>query len=326
MINGFDNSLAFLWFFILPILFYFKNKRRTIKLYLNSILYKQNDKNKIKDHLSKFPTYFLLFSFICLVLALSRPYKLKNNTQKAIDIAIVFDVSASMSMIIDFKPNRLEAAKNILSQFVNKIDEARYSLIIFGSNAYTLIPFTFDKKNIINNIQKISSYNLDEEFYMATAIGDALMKGILQFKNSTTKSKVIILVTDGDNNSGMYEPILASDIAKKYGIIIYTIGIGKKGIVEIKDDATNDIIFGYSNINEDILRKISENTKGAYFNAENEEEFSNTLNKIYNLEKSQIRIYDYNAKIYLSDYFIVISFIFFSLYLILRNTIYIKIP
>lgn len=228
-------------------------------------------------------------AFTLIVLGLARP-QLKNTTvernAEGIDIVLALDISTSMKAE-DLKPNRFEAARNVAIDFIDKRISDRIGLVVFARKSFTVVPPTLDYrllKQLLNDVQM----GIVED---GTAIGMGLATAVNRLKESEAQSKVIILLTDGQNNSGEIDPVTAADLAVTYGIKIYTIGAGTRGTAPYP---VQDPIFGkrYQNvkvdIDEEMLTQIATMSEGAYFRATNTERLGEIYNQIDQLEKTEI--------------------------------------
>ncbi|WP_300343156.1 VWA domain-containing protein [Fusobacterium sp.] len=270
---------------LIPILiFLFFRKRQVKGIAVPGIKPLKSFRLKSKKYL--IGKFLILSSLILMCIALARPQLLSENRivkKDGIDIVIALDLSQSM-LQNDFKPNRLEKAKKLLVDFINKRENDRISLVIFGGDAYTKVPLTFDHSIVNDTVSKITVDDITSN--NRTAIGMGLGVALNRLKSSDSKSKVVILMTDGENNSGEMSPIGASKIAKELGIKVYTIGIGAKEI-RVR------VPFGYTTVqnrelDENLLKTIADNTDGKYFRASNESEFQNIFDEIDKLEKTKI--------------------------------------
>lgn len=233
----------------------------------------------------------LALSFI--IIALARP----RNTQKSsytdntsgIDIVIATDVSGSM-LATDFKPNRLEAIKEVAHTFIQKRTNDRIGLVVYAGESYTRTPVTSDKAMLLNSLKEVQ-YN-GMVLQDGTAIGIGLATAINRLKDSKTKSKIIILLTDGVNNVGSLDPISAAEIAKSYGIKVYTVGVGTNGMANfpVAKDANGNIIFQPQKveIDEKLMQEIAATTNGKYFRATDNKKLEAIYDEIDRLEKSKI--------------------------------------
>ena len=267
-----------------------------------------------------------IFSLIFIIIALARPQtidvstKVKNN--QGIDIVMAIDVSASM-LAKDLKPNRLEALKNVASNFILDRTNDRIGLVEYAGESYTKTPITSDKNIIIKSLKEINYNTIIEG---GTAIGMGLATSVNRIKDSKAKSKVIILLTDGVNNSGFIDPNTAAELAIEYGIKIYTIGIGTNGMALSPVGVDNNGKFSYAKIqveiDEDLLIEIAQITGGKYFRATNNKKLQEIYSEINKLEKSdieEIKYYDHEEKYRL---YILLAIIFLTIELILKYTLF----
>lgn len=266
----------------------------------------------------------ILISLILMCVALARPQLVSENKiikKDGIDIVVALDLSKSM-LNTDFSPNRLEKAKELLESFVDKRVNDRISLVVFGGDAYTKVPLTFDHNVIKDVTSKLTVDDITSN--NRTAIGMGLGISLNRLKDSEAKSKVIILMTDGENNSGEMSPTAASDIAKELGIKIYTIGIGAKEL-EVR------LPFGRTTIkntelDENLLKTIAAKTGGEYFRASNEKEFQDIFNKIDKLEKTELDGRTYYEKEELYQNILKLSLLFLLIGTFFEYKKYIRIP
>jgi Ca-activated chloride channel family protein len=247
----------------------------------------------IREKLRHIPFAIRLIAIGLLIVALARPQSFssgENVTTEGIDIAMVLDISGSM-LAEDLKPNRLEAAKNVIDDFIKGRTSDRIGLVVFSRDAFTQCPLTIDYSVLRNLLFQIHSGMIED----GTAIGNAIANGINRLKDSDAKSKIIILVTDGVNNSGEVDPISAAEMAKTFGIRVYTIGVGTRG--EAPYPVQTPFGTRYQmvpvEIDEAVLQKISDITDGQYFRATNNSALREIYNKIDKLEKTKIEITSY---------------------------------
>ena len=245
----------------------------------------------LKTSLLKFLKFFKIIGFSLLLVALARPQiSLKNETVKAkgIDIMIALDVSGSM-LSKDFDPNRLAFSKLVAADFINKRKYDRIGLVIFSGEAFTQCPLTIDHK-VLAEFLEIARPGLLED---GTAIGMGLATAVNRIKTSSAKSKIIILMTDGVNNTGYIKPQAAAQLAKSLGIKVYTIGIGSRGEA-LTPVRTPDgrIVYGISKVelDEPLMESIARETGAKYFRATNERELSNIYEDIDRMEQTVIDV------------------------------------
>jgi len=231
-----------------------------------------------------------------LIIVLARPQKTdkyQNVTTEGIDIILTLDISGSM-LARDFKPDRLEASKNVATEFISGRPYDRLGLVVFSGESFTQCPLTTDHAVLINLMREIQSGMIED----GTAIGNGLATAVNRIKDSEAKSKVIILLTDGVNNRGEIAPATAADIAKTYGIRVYTIGVGTQGMAPYPLQTPYGV--QYQNmpveIDEAILREISSKTGGKYFRATDNDKLVQVYAEIDKLEKSKIDVRQFTRK------------------------------
>jgi Ca-activated chloride channel family protein len=273
-----------------------------------------------------FLAVFRLLALTALIVAMARPRTVdvsnKTKTTKGIDIVMAIDVSGSM-LAKDLKPNRMEALKKVASSFVDERPNDRIGLVVYASEAYTKTPVTSDKAIIQ---QAIESIKYDTVLQDGTGIGMGLATAVNRLKDSKAKSKVIILLTDGVNNAGFIEPETASDIAKQYGIKVYTVGIGTNGMAEFPYAIAPNGQFLFRmmqvEIDEQLMKNIARKTDGKYFRATSNnklEEIYAAINKLETTEIEELKFYDYDEKyrpfVWLAGFLLLLE-------IGLRNTVY----
>ncbi|GEP49936.1 BatA protein [Flavobacterium noncentrifugens] len=244
-----------------------------------------------------------LLALSALIVAMARPRTVdvssKSKTTRGIDIVMAVDVSGSM-LAKDLKPNRMEALKSVASEFVKERPNDRIGLVVYAAEAYTKSPVTSDKAVVLDAIRSIKYDNVLQD---GTGIGMGLTTAVNRLKDSQAKSKVIILLTDGVNNAGFIEPETASDIARQYGIKVYTIGIGTNGMAEFPYAIAPNGQFLFRmmqvEIDQNLMKSIAQKTGGKYFRATSNSRLSEIYNSINKLETTEIeeqKFYDYDEK------------------------------
>jgi Ca-activated chloride channel family protein len=285
--------LLMLWFFLI-------RKRDSADLSIPSTtgFQKGNFWSKTKPVL-----YVLrLLALALLIVALARPRNVevskRTKTTRGIDIVMAIDVSASM-LAKDLKPNRLEALKDVATKFVQKRPNDRIGIVVYAGESFTQTPITSDKTIVQNTIRKIQWGQIED----GTAIGMGLGSAVNRLKDSKAKSKVIILLTDGVNNTGFVDPKTATELAKQIGIKVYTIGLGTNGtaMFPVAKDLNGKLIFRNApvEIDEDLLRYIASETEGQYFRATGNKKLESIYNQIDKLEKTEIeelKYYNYQER------------------------------
>lgn len=299
-----DISFAYSWVLYLLVLmpaliyWYWKNKDRVSpNLTYSSLKMFGSVPKSIKERLIHFPPVLRIIAIALLIVAFARPQSFssgENIYTEGIDIAMVLDISGSM-LAEDFKPNRLEAAKNVINDFIKRRTTDKIGLVIFSGESFTQCPLTIDYSVLRNLLSQIHSGMIDD----GTAIGNAIANGVNRLKDSQAKSKVMILLTDGVNNAGEIDPITSAQIAQKFGIRIYTVGIGTIGEAPYPFDTP----FGKRyqmvpvEIDENLLKQISNITGGKYYRATNNKKLAEIYNEIDKLEKTRVEVTSYrNAK------------------------------
>jgi Ca-activated chloride channel homolog len=282
-----------------------------------------------KDTIPTFRHYLrhILFAFrvvgvTLLIIVLARPQatnKFQNVSTEGIDIVLTIDISGSM-LARDFKPDRLEASKNVATEFISGRPYDRMGLVVFSGESFTQCPLTTDHAVLVNLLREIQSGMIED----GTAIGMGLATAVNRIKDSQAKSKVIILLTDGVNNRGEIAPATAAGIAKTYGVRVYTIGVGTQGMAPYPVNTPFGIQYQDMpvEIDEAILKEISETTGGKYFRATDNDKLQQVYKEIDKLEKSKIDVRQFSRKE--EKYFLpaLIAFCLLALEILVRNTIF----
>lgn len=285
------------WFFLLlliPLWWYwhlnFSKKRETQFKFSGQI--ENLTELSWKLFLIKSRPFLRTLALIFLIIAMSRPQwalQEENINADGIDIIMAMDLSSSM-LAQDFTPDRLEVSKKVASDFVNKRKFDRLGLVVFAGEAFTMCPLTTDHNVVKGFLSQLNAGQLKD----GTAIGMGLATAVNRLKESESKSKVVILLTDGVNNEGYIKPLTAAEIAREFGIKVYTIGVGSTGDALSPISRTNDgrYIFGLARveIDEELLQEISNMTGGTYYRATNEEVLQQVYAEIDQLEKTKIEI------------------------------------
>lgn len=268
-----------------------------------------------------------LLGIALLIVAMARPQSSnvsENINSEGIDIVLCLDVSGSM-LAEDFHPNRIEAAKKVAIDFVNGRPSDRIGLVIFAGESFTQCPITTDHDVLDNQISKVSSGMLED----GTAIGMGLATSVDRLRDSKAKSKVIILLTDGVNNTGLIDPITALEITKLYKIRVYTIGVGTQGMapypmplpgggVQMQEQKVQ--------IDEPLLKRIASETGGQYFRATDNKSLTNIYSQIDKMEKTKVEITSFKRYAELFFPFAIAAFILLFLEIILNYTIFRSLP
>jgi Ca-activated chloride channel family protein len=317
----------FLWMLcLLPVIafwFYYTRKKNSASLKISGT--KGFGKPSLLSKLKPLLNVLRLLAIASLIIALARPRSVevskKSKTTRGIDIVMAMDVSASM-LAKDLKPNRLEALKVVASRFVNQRPNDRIGIVVYAGESYTKTPITSDKRIVLNTIREITWGALED----GTAIGMGLGSAVNRLKNSQAKSKVIILLTDGVNNSGFVDPRTAAELAKELGIKVYTIGIGTNGtaLFPVAKDPAGNLVFRNVpvEIDEALLKYISAQTEGKYFRATDNETLGKIYDEINKLETTKVeelKYYNFDEKF--RPFVLFAGFLVF-LEMLLRYTVY----
>lgn len=247
-------------------------------------------KKSFKVYMRHFPFVLRCIAIASLIVVLARPQAVNSweeSETQGIDMVMALDVSGSM-LAQDLQPNRLEAAKKVASEFVTDRQNDKIGLVIFAGESFTQCPLTSDHKVLLNLLQEVKFGMIDD----GTAIGLGLANSVNRLKDSESKSKVVILLTDGTNNRGQIAPLTAADLARSYGIRVYTVGVGTKGMAPtpVQTPFGTQIQNMQVDIDEKTLTEIASLTGGKYFRAEDTEGLRNIYHEIDEMEKYLISV------------------------------------
>jgi len=328
----FANPSLLSLFVLIPILifWYFRwNKKRFGTLrYSNLGVVKSVEKFSRKKKYRHLPFILRLLAISLLILCFARPQSSHTEEEvitEGVDIVLALDISSSM-LAEDFKPNnRLEAAKLVAKDFIKGRKNDRIGMVVFAAKSFTQCPLTLDYGILLNFIDEVESGMIED----GTAIGMAIANAANRLRDSKAKSKIVILLTDGQNNKGQLDPITAAKVAQAFDIRIYTVGVGKRGTALYPVD---DPIFGKRyvqmpvQIDEKTLKEIAKITKGSYYRATDKESLDKIFQEIDQLEKTKIEIKQFaRFKELFSTYlFMALGLIFAEV--VLTNTKFRKIP
>lgn len=272
------------------------------------------------------PFILRLFTLMFLIIALARP-QVKNEEQEVegagVDIILCIDVSGSMTAQ-DFTPNRMEAAKKVAANFIDSRLTDRIGIVIFSGESFTQCPLTTDKPVLKSAIENIRNGLLED----GTSIGDGLATSVDRLRSSKSKSKVVILLTDGENNGGLIGPANAKEIAKAFAVRVYTIGVGTDGYAPFPVRTPMGVVIQQQKvtIDEKLLTEIARETGGKYFRAKDNAGLENIYKEIDGLEKYKVEITTLTR--YTEKYFpfVMIALGLLLLEVILRFTVFKKFP
>jgi Ca-activated chloride channel family protein len=287
----------FLWLLLIVpamiVYYFFYIRRKSSQVRFSSTAALKGISPTLKQRLHMLPFILKLLAFILAVIAIARPQSTssgQNVTTEGIDIIMAIDVSSSM-LAEDLKPNRIEAAKKVAESFIDSRPNDRVGIVIFGGESFTQCPLTTDHGVLKNLLGGIESGLLAD----GTAIGEGLATAVNRIRKSTAKSKVIILLTDGVNNVGAIAPETAGEIAKTFGIRVYTIGVGTRGLAPYPFKTPFGIQYQNTEvqIDEEVLQKIASETDGKYFRATNTPKLKEIYDSIDKLEKTKIDVTEF---------------------------------
>lgn len=319
----------FFWLFLLlplPILWKFwntQNKRNTLKV---SSLEGVKNINTLLTQINPLLFGVRILALAALILALARPQTVETSSSakknRGIDIVMAIDVSASM-LAKDLKPNRIEALKKVATSFVSERVNDRIGIVVYAAESYTRTPITSDKNIVQDAIRSIRYNNVLQD---GTGIGMGLATSINRLKESKAKSRIIILLTDGVNNSGFLEPDAAAELAKEYGIKVYTIGIGTNGYADFPYaiDQQGNFLFKTMpvEIDEQLMKSIAKTTSGKYFRATDNKKLKEIYDEINQLETTEIKEKKYFR--YHEKYrpFVLLAGLLFLIEILLKYTLF----
>lgn len=290
---------AYLWFLLvlIPVIgwYWYNAKKKYASLGISSALPFIKANRSYKEYALHALFAFRVLAIAALIVIMARPQvrdKWSKTNTEGTDIVLAIDLSTSM-LARDFTPNRFEAAKKVAANFVSGRESDNMGLVIFAGESFTALPMTTDRSLMANYINDLSIGMLED----GTAIGDGLATSINRIKDGKAKSKSIILLTDGSNNTGNVAPVTASEIAKKYDIKVYTIGVGKQGNAPYPvQDVAGRISYSMLpvTIDEPTLKSIAETTGGKYFRATDGNVLADIFKEIDQLEKSRIDVQNFS--------------------------------
>ncbi|TNF43252.1 MAG: VWA domain-containing protein [Bacteroidetes bacterium] len=304
----------------------FRQKRNTASIQVSSTAPVFKAPKTFRHYLRHLVFVCQMIALAFFVVVLARPQSSsswENVTTEGIDIIIALDISSSM-LARDFTPDRLEAAKNVAMEFISGREYDRMGLVVFAGEAFTQCPLTTDRAVLLNLFKDIKSGLIED----GTAIGNGLATGVSRLKDSEAISRVVILLTDGENNRGEVAPLTAAEIAKTFGIRVYTVGVGSIGTapypvqtpfgIELRDMEVK--------IDEGLLTEIANITGGQYFRATGNKKLEEIYKEIDALEKSKIDVQQFNRKAEEFMPFAILGALFLIAAILLRTTVFRNIP
>ncbi|HET7624909.1 MAG TPA: VWA domain-containing protein, partial [Verrucomicrobiae bacterium] len=319
---------------LLPVLAWLKGKRSQPPAFVySSVQLVRAVLNVTRSRSGGFLAALRWLALALLIVALAQPRFTKSETKvsaSGIDIAVAIDLSGSMAsedfQVHGQRVNRLDMAKDVLKNFIEKRPNDRIGLVAFASDAYIASPLTLDHDFLLENLDRLELGTIDPN---QTAIGSALSTAVNRLRELKSKSKIVILMTDGQNNAGKLAPLTVAEAAKTLGVKVYTIGVGTRG------EAPMPVYFagrkaGYRmqpvDIDEDTLKKIADMTGGKYYRADNAERFKEIYSEINKLEKSEAQVKKFSQYRELFPWFISPAMGLFLVEIVLRNTLMRRLP
>lgn len=308
-------TIPMIWWYIRS------HKKANATLQISSLRAFKNVPRSKKAILRHVPFIFRIIAILLIIVAIARPRStdsLQNVSTEGIDIMISLDISGSM-LAMDLKPNRIEAAKNVAIDFIKGRPNDRMGLVIFAAESFTQCPLTLDHTVLINLFNDVKLGMLED----GTAIGMGLATAVNRIKDSDAKSKVIILLSDGENNRGAIAPLQAGEIAKTFGIRVYTVGVGTIGTAPMPINT----VFGQQTqdvevrIDEEMLKEIADMTGGKYFRATDNRALANIYQEIDKLEKHKIEVQEYTKHKEEFGIFIMLAALFLLGEIVIKNLI-----
>ena len=321
------HSLEYFWLLlILPVLYFLSVRRKGSTVRFSSFAAIEKTQAVKSFPITKLLYFLRLCALVLLITAFARPQEVDVEREfetKGIDIVMALDISGSM-LAEDFKPvNRITVAKQEAKRFIEGRENDRTGLVVFARKSYTQCPLTLDYHILESLIDSVDVGMIKD----GTAIGLGIATAVNRLRTSDAKSKVIILLTDGENNAGNIDPITAAELAKSFGIRIYAIGIGRGGLVPFPIE---DPIFGKRYVevkaDEGTLKRIADITDGVFFSADDANALAKIYEKIDSLEKTNVKVKEYSTHRELYHWFLVPGAFLLLLEVWLGNSIFLKVP
>ena len=318
----------FLLLLLIPYIVWYilKHKKNNATLQMSDTNIYSDIKKSYKIYLLHAPFILRIIVLSLVILILARPQTTnnwQNSEVEGIDIMLAIDVSTSM-LAEDLKPNRLEAAKDVAAEFISGRPNDNIGITLFAGESFTQCPLTVDHTVLLNLFQSINSGIVED----GTAVGMGIANAVSRLKDSKAKSKVIILLTDGTNNKGDISPLTAAEIAKSFGIRVYTIGVGTNGMAPYPYPVGGTVQYVNMpvEIDEKTLTQIAGTTDGNYFRATSNSKLKEVYEEIDKLEKTKLSVKEYSKRQEEYRWFALAAFFCVLLEVLLRNSILKKIP
>ena len=327
-ISFLNPGFLYLLFLLIPAIAWYvlKNKTNRAGMKISALDGLLNVPHTYKHYLQHIIFGFRVLAVALLTIALARPQsvdKWEDISTEGIDIVISLDISSSM-LARDFKPDRLEASKELATEFISGRSDDRMGLVVFSGESFTQCPLTTDHAVVINMMRDIRTGMIED----GTAIGMGLATAINRLKDSKAFSKVIILMTDGVNNMGEIAPVTAAEIAQSFNIRVYTIGVGSRGIAPYPVQTQYGLQYRNMKveIDEEVLKDIAETTNGKYFRATDNDQLKQIYQEIDKLEKSKIDVKEFRRKSEEYLLFVIIAGVLLFMEVLARNTLLKGLP
>ncbi|MBQ2979462.1 MAG: VWA domain-containing protein [Bacteroidaceae bacterium] len=325
----FDNPLCLLLLLLLipAIVWYIlKNKQAQASMSISSTEAFDKMPTTYKAHLRHVVFALRMLAIACVIVILARPMTTdswQKSSTEGVDVIVALDISGSM-LSRDFSPNRLEAAKTVAAQFIAGREYDNIGLVVFAGEGFTMCPMTTDHAVLLNLLKDVDCGMLVD----GTAVGDGLATAVNRIKDGPAKSKTIILLTDGTNNAGIVDPVTAAEIARNYGIRIYTIGVGTKGMAQSPVMTPYGIRYQSMpvEIDEDKLRQIASIGDGEYFRATDENVLKNVFAEIDKMEKTKLSVQQFSRREEAYMPWAIAALLLLAIELLIRHTILRNIP
>jgi Ca-activated chloride channel homolog len=294
------SGLLYLILLIIPaiIWYVFRHNKVQAELQISVVAPAVRSKQSLRLYLRHVPFILRQLVFIMLIFVLARPQSTnhyQNATIEGIDIMLALDISQSM-LAADLTPNRIDASKDVAAEFIAGRPNDRIGIVVFGGESFTQCPLTTDHAVLLNLLHEVNVGVIENQ---NTAIGLGLANAVKRLKDSRAKSRVVVLITDGVNNTGSVDPKTAAEIAKTFGIRVYTIGVGTVGTAPFPvQDIFGNTFFQPMEveIDEGVLKQIASMTNGAYFRATNNQKLKDIYHEIDKLEKTKVDVKQYSKK------------------------------
>lgn len=325
----FLHPAFFFLLLVLPLIWLLQRRKKSrAQLILSTTQFAKRIRPSWRVSSSGIQNLLRTIAFLLFIVSLARPQavsKEREHETKGVDIIISLDISGSM-LAEDFKPeNRLAVAKEEAKKFIRARENDRIGLVVFAKDAFTQCPLTLDYDILTSLVDEIQPGMIAD----GTAIGMGLATAVNRLRESDAKSKVIVLITDGENNAGKIDPITSAELAKTFKIKVYTIGVGRGGLVPFP---INDPLFGKRyvqakvDIDEFTLKRIADITSGLFFRARDPKSLSEIYAKINELERTEVKVLEYQSFDELFPNFLMPALFILFGEILLRNTVFLRIP